>query len=76
MNDANPIVVQVMQVKAFNKMMSEKPRPIEDGWHYMFVIPGRDKFRQRGWIAYYETDSVIEYARWYPNKKLAQEAKF
>lgn len=68
---------KIMQVKTFNKIIHEKPRPILEGWHYLFVIPGRDKVRERGWIAYTqdEASGVIEYARWYPNKKAALEAK-
>lgn len=66
---------KVMQVKQFNKLILSKPTPIIDGWHYAFVIPGRDKFREKGWVAYAEVYDIIEYARWYPNKKQAQEAK-
>jgi hypothetical protein len=66
---------KVMQVKKFNQLIWSKPKPITHGWHYAFVIPGRDRLREKGWVAYIEEDSIIEYARWYPNKKQALEAK-
>lgn len=65
----------VMQVKQFNKLIHEKPKPITEGWHYLFVIPGKDKVREKGWVAYIEENGVIEYARWYPNKQQALEAQ-
>lgn len=66
---------KVIQVKKFNQIIHEKPKPIIEGWHYLFVIPGKDKVREKGWVAYIEDNDVIEDARWYPSKKLAEEAK-
>lgn len=66
---------KVMQVKQFNQLIASKSLPILEGWHYLFIIPGTDKLRQKGWVAYTEEKSIIEYARWYPNRKQAQEDK-
>ena len=66
---------KVMQIKQFNQLIASKPRPILEGWHYLFIIPGTDKPREKGWVAYIEENQIVEYARWYPNKKQAEEAK-